>query len=140
MSTASGAFLLVRAGGRQVGLAVEAVIEVREPDELGAIPTLEPALRGVTSLRGQLMPVLNLAALLGGEAGPGLVVVVTDLGGRRVGLEVDDADIVVGAGVALLSADETLPWARAIAVLPGQVYVPLLDLGALAARLAEVST
>ena len=140
MSATSGAFLLVRAGGRRVGLAVEAVIEVREPDELGTIPSHEPALRGVTALRGQLMPVLNLAALLGGEAGPGLVVVVTDLGGRRVGLEVDDADIVVGSGVSLLHADETLPWARAIAVLPDQVYVPLLDLGALSARLTEVST
>lgn len=140
MSATSGAFLLVRAGGRKVGLAVEAVIEVREPAELGAIPSLEPALRGVTALRGHLMPVLNLAALLGGEAGPGLVVVVTDIGGRRVGLEVDDAEIVVGAGVSLLRADETLPWARAIAVLPDQVYVPLLDLGALSARLTEVST
>lgn len=140
MSSTGGAFLLVRAGGRLVGLAVEAVIEVREPDELGAIPSLEPALRGVTALRGQLMPVLNLGALLGGEAGPGLVIVVTDLGGRRVGLEVDDADVVVGAGVPLLSTDETLPWARAIAVLPDQVYVPLLDLAALATRLTEVST
>jgi hypothetical protein len=86
------------------------------------------------------MPVFNLSVLLGGEPGPGAVVVVTDLGGRRIGLEVDDADIVVGGGVPLLSADETLPWARAIAALPDQVYVPLLDLGALAARLTEVST
>ena len=139
MST-GGAFLLVRAAGRRVGIAVEAVVEVREPDELGAIPSLEPALRGVTALRGRLMPVFNLSVLLGGEPGPGAVVVVTDLGGRRIGLEVDDADIVVGGGVPLLSADETLPWARAIAALPDQVYVPLLDLGALAARLTEVST
>jgi len=135
-----GAFLLVRAAGRRVGIAVEAVVEVREPDELGAIPSLEPALRGVTALRGRLMPVFNLSVLLGGEPGPGAVVVVTDLGGRRIGLEVDDADIVVGGGVPLLGADETLPWARAIAALPDQVYVPLLDLGALAARLMEVST
>jgi chemotaxis signal transduction protein len=139
MST-GGAFLLVRAAGRRVGIAVEAVIEVREPGELGAIPSLVSALRGVTALRGQLMPVLNLAVLLGAEPGPSAVVVVTDLGGRRVGLEVEEADIVVGAGVPLLSADETLPWARAIAALPDQVYVPLLDLGALAARLMEVST
>jgi purine-binding chemotaxis protein CheW len=123
-----------------VGIAVEAVIEVREPGELGAIPSLVPALRGVTTLRGQLMPVLNLAVLLGAEPGPSAVVVVTDLGGRRIGLEVEDADIVVGAGMPLLSADETLPWARAIAALPDQVYVPLLDLGTLAARLTEVST
>jgi len=139
MST-GGAFLLVRAAGRLVGIAVEAVIEVREPGELGAIPSLVPALRGVTTLRGQLMPVLNLAVLLGAEPGPSAVVVVTDLGGRRIGLEVEDADIVVGAGMPLLSADETLPWARAIAALPDQVYVPLLDLGTLAARLTEVST
>lgn len=139
MST-GGAFLLVRAAGRRVGIAVEAVIEVREPGELGAIPSLVPALRGVTALRGQLMPVLNLAVLLGAEPGPSAVVVVTDLGGRRIGLEVEDADIVVGAGMPLLSADETLPWARAIAALPDQVYVPLLDLGTLAARLTEVST
>ena len=139
MST-GGAFLLVRAAGRRVGIAVEAVIEVREPGELGAIPSLVPALRGVTTLRGQLMPVLNLAVLLGAEPGPSAVVVVTDLGGRRIGLEVEDADIVVGAGMPLLSADETLPWARAIAALPDQVYVPLLDLGTLAARLTEVST
>jgi len=57
-----------------------------------------------------------------------------------MGEAVDDADIVVGGDVPLLSADETLPWARAIAALPDQVYVPLLDLGALSARLTEVST
>jgi hypothetical protein len=140
VSTAGGAFLLVRAGGRKVGLPVEAVIEVREPDELGAIPALEPALRGITALRGRLMPVLNLGTLLGGDAGPGLVVVVMEIGGRRVGFEVDDADVVVGGGVPLLVADDTLPWARVIAVLPDQLYVPLLDLGGLAARLTEVST
>jgi hypothetical protein len=53
------------------------------------------------------------------------VVVVTDLGGVRVGLEVDDADIVVGGDVPLLSADETLPWARAIAACrPGVRAAP----------------
>ncbi len=139
MSAPLGAFLVVQAGGRKVGIAVEAVIEVREPDALGAIPSVEPALRGVTTLRGQLMPVLNLAELLGGEAGTGAVVVVADLGGRRVGLEVDDAEVVVRGG-ATLQSDEKLPWARAIAVLPGPVYVPLLDLGALAARLQEAKT
>jgi chemotaxis signal transduction protein len=137
VSGAGESFLLVRAGGRRVGLAIDAVIEVREPADLGMVPSVQPALRGLISLRGQLVPVLHLATLLGGASDEGSVVVITRLGGREVGLEVDDAEIVVGGGVTLLSADETLPWARAIAVLPDQVYVPLLDLGALTARIAE---
>lgn len=129
-------FLLVQAGGRRIGLPVEAVVEVREPEALGAIPTVEPALRGVTSLRGQLMPVLHLGTLLGGGADEAGVLVIANLGGRTVGLEVEEAEIVAQAE-SLLRADETLPWARAIAVLPDQVYVPLLDLSVLVARLSE---
>ncbi len=137
MSGAGGSFLLVRAGGRRVGLAIDAVVEVREPGDLGMVPSVQPALRGLTALRGQLVPVLHLSTLLGGQLGEGAVVVITMLGGKEVGLEVDDAEIVVGGDVTLLNADESLPWARAIAVLPDQVYVPLLDLGVLTARIAE---
>ena len=134
--TIGPSFLMVQAGGRRVGLPVEAVIEVREPEALETIPTVEPALRGVASLRGQLLPVLHLGTLLGGNDDEAGAMVIANLGGRTVGLEVEEAEIVAQAE-SLLRADETLPWARAIAVLPDQVYVPLLDLSVLVARLSE---
>ena len=86
------------------------------------------------------MPVLNLGALLGGEPGPG-----AGGGGDRPGRAPRwgsrwTTRTSWWARACRCCADETLPWARAIAALPDQVYVPLLDLGALAARLTEVST
>ncbi len=137
MSEAS--FLLVRAGGRLVGLPVEQVVAVADAGPAHPVPSTEAALRGVANVRGEMMPVLHLGALLAGEAYPprvSEVAVVISVGGIRLCLEVEEADVVVREATLPLPPSSALPWARAV-VRRADGLVPLLDLTALGARLAE---
>jgi two-component system chemotaxis response regulator CheV len=142
MSHSAPAWLLVRVGPRLVGLALSRVVEVIEPGAVHPVPATEPAVRGVASVRGRILPVVHLGALLDGgpcPAIPGDAVVVVELEGRRVCLEVDGAeDVLVGAGLAL-SDPTTLPWATAVA-RHGNALVPLLDLDGLGTRIRETAS
>jgi chemotaxis signal transduction protein len=137
-----GGFLLVRTGGRRVGLELVHVIEVSQVGAVHTVPTLEPAMRGVVALHGRLVPVIHLGAWLDGgpcppEAG-GLVVVVT-VNGRRVCLEIDDAEVVVREPALPVPPGSTLPWAVGVARHP-EGLVPLLDLAALGSRFREAAS
>ena len=143
MSGTGGAWLLVRAGMRLVGLALPRVVEVLEPGPVHPVPAADPAVRGITSVRGRILPVVHLGTLLEGGARPDdageCVVVVVDLGGRRLCLEVDAADeVLLGRGLAV-PRGATLPWASAVARHEGRI-VPLLDLDALGARITETAS
>ncbi len=105
--------LLVRAGRRLVGLPLAQVIEVLDPGATFAVPALEPAVRGVAVVRGRILPLVHLGALLDGTACPAArteIGVLVELSGRRVCLEVEDAESVLyqpgsarcaGRGIAL---------------------------------------
>jgi chemotaxis signal transduction protein len=135
-------WLLVRAGGRRVGLALDQVIEVLDLGPVYPVPSTEPAVRGVTSSRGRLVPLVHLASLLDGRAsaasGGGTAVMVR-LGGRRVCLEVDDAEEVLREPGLPVPEDAALPFAVAVARQPDGI-VPLLDLTAIGARISETAT
>jgi chemotaxis signal transduction protein len=135
-------WLLVRAGGRRVGLALDQVIEVLDLGPVYPVPSTEPAVRGVTSSRGRLVPLVDLASLLDGRAsaasGGGTAVMVR-LGGRRVCLEVDDAEEVLREPGLPVPEDAALPFAVAVARQPDGI-VPLLDLTAIGARISETAT
>ncbi len=132
-------FLLVRSGDRRFGLPVEHLVEVLEPGAVFAVPSLDPAVRGVTSLRGRLIPLVHLGALLDGTACPassgGTGIIVT-VGCGRVCLEVDEAEAVVRGLVVPAPSGAALPWAAGTAQQDGQ-WIPLLDLSALGARFKE---
>jgi purine-binding chemotaxis protein CheW len=141
ISRAGGGFLLVRAGNRRVGLELAHVVEVMQVGPVHRVPTREPAVRGVVDVRGRIVPVVNLDALL--EAGPcparaGDLVVLVTVDGRRVCLEIDDAEIVVREPALPVPQGSTLPWAIGVARHP-EGLVPLLDLVALSARFMEAS-
>jgi len=130
-------YLLVHAGGRQVGLEVAEVLEVVDLASTFAVPTNEPALRGVVAVRDRLVPVVNLSAVLWGDASPamrGEVGVVARAGRQRICLEVDRAEAVLAEVVVPVPAGESLPWAMGVARRDGTL-VPILDLKALGARL-----
>jgi chemotaxis signal transduction protein len=135
-------WLLVRAGGRRVGLALDQVIEVLELGPVYPVPSTEPAVRGVTSSRGRIVPLVHLASLLDGraraESGGGTAVMV-QLGGRRVCLEVDDAEEVLRGPGLPIPQDVSLPFAVAVARQADGI-VPLLDLTAVGARISETAT
>jgi chemotaxis signal transduction protein len=135
-------WLLVRAGGRRVGLALDQVIEVLDLGPVYPVPSTEPAVRGVTTSRGRIVPLVHLASLLEGEtvtASSGGTAVMVRLAGRRMCLEVDDAEEVLRVPGLPVPSDVSLPFAVAVA-RQGDGIVPLLDLSALGARISETAT
>ena len=79
MVATEAGFLIVRVAGRLYGFPVGAVCEVlRVPALLGGFSATVPGLLGMAQLRGELVPVLELAELL--EIPPGVV----EAGLRRV--------------------------------------------------------
>jgi chemotaxis signal transduction protein len=136
--TAEG-WLLVRAGERRVGLMLDQVVEVLDLGPVHPVPSLDPAVRGVTSSRGRIVPLIHLATLLGGTGGQGGTAVLVSLDSRRVCVEVDDAEEVLREPGLPVPPDVSLPFAVAVARRPDGI-VPLLDLTAVGTRIAETAT
>ncbi|MGH2840156.1 MAG: chemotaxis protein CheW [Solirubrobacteraceae bacterium] len=118
-------------GHELYALAVEAVLEVADLGDVTPLPGAPRAVLGVCNLRGNVLPVVDVRNLLGTQdaAATAQRLVVTERGGRRVGLAVDavidvgplpgtpettDADhlsgavIVQGALVGFLALDSLL--------------------------------
>lgn len=137
--SAAASYLVVRAGTRRVGLALPQVVEVTEPGIAHAVPSVEPAMRGVARIRGRLMPVIHLGTLLDGGCCPavtGATAVIVACDGRRLCLEVDDAEAVLHDEALPVPPGTALPLAVAVA-RGADGLVPLLDLTALATRFGE---
>jgi chemotaxis signal transduction protein len=132
-------WLLVRAGERRVGLRLEQVVEVLDLGPVHPVPSLDPAVRGVTTSRGRIVPLVHLATLLGGPGGPGGTAVLVHLDTRRVCIEVDEAEEVLREPGLPVPPDVSLPFAVAVVRRPDGI-VPLLDLTAVGARIAETAT
>jgi chemotaxis signal transduction protein len=80
----------VRVGGEDYALRVDGVLEIGELGEVSPIPGARPEVLGVRNLRGQVIPVFDLATLfaLGGAGEPDRIVVVED-GDLRAGFAVE---------------------------------------------------
>ena len=150
-------YLLVRAAGKAYGLPVGRVLEVGDASEVLTVPRKLPAVCGLTPLRGRLVPLIHLGALLSGTAAPAdpvagvRTVVLVEIGGgagagggphaqaaagRQVAFEVDDADAVVREQPLPVPRGQTLPWAVGVAEQgEGEGLVPILDLDALGDRI-----
>lgn len=135
-------WLMVRAGGRKIGLSLEQVVEVLDLGPVYPVPSVEPAVRGVIASRGRLVPLVHLASLLDqrmAPAGGGGTAVMVRLGSRRLCLEVDEADEVLREPGLPVPHDVSLPFAVAVARDENGI-VPLLDLAAVGARISETTT
>jgi len=132
-------YLLVRVDGSPYGLPLPRVLEVGDLGEVLAVPRALAAVRGLTPMRGRLVPLVHLGALLGNRAPPaqqGRAAVLVQLGGaeRYVALEVDDAEAVVREAPLPVPRGESLPWAAGVAQ-HADGLVPILDLEALGDRI-----
>jgi len=98
----TGLHVRVRVGGEEYAVPVDDVLEIAEYGEVAPVPGAPAAVIGVCNLRGEVLPVVDLATVFGltRPAAPERVV-VTEQGGLRAGLAVDS---VVGV--------EPLPEAR----------------------------
>ena len=131
-------YLLVRSEGKSYGLPVARVLEVGDATEVLSVPRKLPAVRGLTPLRGRLVPLIHLGAFLSGRPAPAvegvLTVVLVELAGKQVAFEVDDADAVVREEPLPVPRGQTLPWAAGVAERESGL-VPILDLDALGDRI-----
>jgi purine-binding chemotaxis protein CheW len=85
----------VRVAGEAYAFPVADVLEIADYGEVARVPGAPAAILGVRNLRGQVLPVVDLASVLG--LSPGLAaerIVVAESGGRRAGLAVDSVDDV----------------------------------------------
>lgn len=115
--------LVFQANGRRYALPHDCVQEIVRPMQLARAPLAPEPLLGLGNLRGAVLPVVDLAALLGSKASAdgerGRILVLADA--NPVGLKVEQVDgLVTTAGadphtldrvtdVATVASDATLP-------------------------------
>ena len=137
-------YLLVRSEGKPYGLPVARVLEVGDAAEVLPVPKTLPAVRGLTLLRGRLVPLIHLGAFLAGRAAPqsteggggAKTIVLVEIKGRHVAFEVDEADAVVREQPLPVPHGHSLPWASGVGERgAGEELVPILDLEALGDRI-----
>jgi purine-binding chemotaxis protein CheW len=79
----------IRIGPEDYALPVESVTEVAELGDVTPVPGAHSAVLGARNLRGQVLPVIDMAAVFGLPSGSPKRLVVADHDGRRAGLAVD---------------------------------------------------
>jgi purine-binding chemotaxis protein CheW len=121
----------VRAGAEDYALPVESVLEVAEHGNVAPVPGASAEVLGVRNLRGQVIPVLDLAAVFGlADDAPFERVVVAEDGERTAGFAVEAVlDVIDLPG----SAEESdSPYLAATALIDGTL-VGVVDVGAVLA-------
>ena len=89
--TTADVHVRLRIGRETYALPIENVLEVAELGELTVVPGAGIGVLGVRNFHGQVLPVFDLAHVLGiHRDGPPPRVVVTDHAGRVAGLAVDE--------------------------------------------------
>lgn len=92
--------LVCEVGRRACGLALEHVVEIMRPLPFEPLATAPSFVAGVTIVRGEPIPVIDLRRLLGSAAASARRLVTLRLESRRAGLLVDAVQ-----GVRLIRAD-----------------------------------
>lgn len=118
--------LVLRLGPVRFGVWIDEVLEIVRTPPISRLPLSHPEVVGVTSVRGDVLPVLDLGArLLGAPAArPGhLVLIRHEASGSLVGLLVDDAEIMVDVRDDEIQA----PPASAEARLPAELVTGVVS-------------
>jgi chemotaxis signal transduction protein len=130
----NGVHVRLRVGRERYAVPIENVLEVAELGVLSAVPGAGRTVLGVRNLRGQVLPVFDLAQVLAiaGE-GSSSRVVVTECDGRLAGLAVDE---VTDVGELDGEAEEAGADHLSGAVLEDGQLVGIIDVGRLFGSLA----
>jgi len=132
----------VRADGTSYGIRIDQVLEVRDGFEVHQAPSLRAAVRGVTPLRARLVPLVHLGALVTNTTpseDPCPTLVLVQVEGKLLALEVEDADEVVLEDLLPVPDAWQLPWACGVCQR-GTSMVPVIDVELLAERLVPAET
>jgi purine-binding chemotaxis protein CheW len=116
-----------RVGAESYAVPVENVLEVADLGELAPVPGAPSSILGVRNMRGQVLPVIDLATVFGvaRNDGSGRLVIAED-GGRRAGLAIDEVTDVGDLPGAVQEADSQFLAGTALA--DGEL-VGVIDVG-----------
>ena len=131
----TASYLLVRVADEEYALPVESVREVARDGHLAPVPGAPSVVLGVRNLRGQVMPVINLAGVLGlASEGNAPCVAVVEHAGRIAAFAVDGL-----RGVAPLEGELEPAEGRFLAgaALEGDVLVGVVAVDEILATLEE---
>lgn len=90
-------------GGHMFGIAMTSLLEIREWEEPTPLPGVPPYIRGVTNLRGNVVPVVGLAERLGwppSQIHARSCILVVNLDGKQAGFLVDEMNDIVSIDMA----------------------------------------
>jgi chemotaxis signal transduction protein len=106
-------------------IPVEHVLQIAPIGEVTAVPGSPASILGVRNLRGQILPVVDLALLLGiARTVPPAHLLVAEAGGRQAGLAIDEVSEV---GELADPAEETASDLLMGAALVGADLVGVID-------------
>lgn len=91
-------FVSFRLGPEEYAVDVGQIQEIIRLTTITAVPRTASHVQGVVNLRGRIVPVIDLACLLGlqpAERGKAAHIVITQVAGRTVGMRVDAVNEVV---------------------------------------------
>jgi purine-binding chemotaxis protein CheW len=123
----SGVSVRVRVAAEHYAVPVEQVLEVADLGQIAPVPGSPPEIVGVGNLRGQVIPVIDLATTLGLSGGEPSRVVVAEAGELRAGLLVDE---VLDVGEMPLASEPVESAYLLGACLVDGALVAALDVGA----------
>jgi purine-binding chemotaxis protein CheW len=128
----------LRVGGESYAFAVEHVLEVAELGEIAPVPGAEAQVLGVRNLRGEVIPVFDLASVFGiPREGLAQRLLIVEHEGRRAGFAIDEVVDVAELAAPTEEAESTL--LRGASLDDGQL-VGLVDVGRLLATLSREDT
>jgi purine-binding chemotaxis protein CheW len=125
----------VRVGGESYAVAVEHVVEVAQLGTMSPVPGSDRSVLGVRNLRGEVLPIFDLASVLG-IRGDSLCecLLVTEHGSLRAGFAIDE---VTDVGTIPPVAEETQSKLLSGAALDDSGLIGVIDVERLYAALAE---
>lgn len=124
------AMVICRVDGRLCALPIESVIETMRPLPVESVTKAPPFLRGISLIRGEPIPVVDAAVLLGAEETSPTRLVTLRVGDRKVALAVD---AVIGIRQISDDALHALP-----PLFDGDARAAISAIGALDAELMVV--
>ena len=128
----------LRVGGESYAFAVESVLEVAELGEIAPVPGAEAQVLGVRNLRGEVLPVFDLASVFGiPREGRAERLLIVEHEGRRAGFAIDE---VVDVGELSAPAEEAESKFLHGASLDNGELVGVVDIARLFATLSQDET
>jgi chemotaxis signal transduction protein len=128
-------YLRLRVASEAYAIPVQDVTEVTELGEVTTVPGSLPEILGVRNLRGRVLPVIDLARLLGtARAAPPARLLVAEVGGVYAGFAID---AVSDVGEMEDPTEETESGLLTGATLAGGDLIGVIDVGRVLASLEE---